>query len=173
MAPDFDLRLRTMAAALRDIVLPALPAGEKMAVEQAQLVIGSIEMIRAQIDYGHAYEVTDAGALIALVARLEDLLGSNGADLAAARTLIAKPVCSTASVRQLNITLRSAACRLVEASAGSDETVRAAVRRAVLDHEKAQIMRERSWVAATGFDIRPQDVSSIPQALQLERGEPE
>lgn len=168
MAPDFDLRLRTMAAALTDIILPALPAGEMMALEQARLVLGSIELLRAQVDFSHAYEVTDARALIALVDKLENLMESPGADLENTRRLIAEPVCSTASVRRINMGMRSAACRLIEASMQTSEQTRLSVRQEVFDHEKSQILRERAWIAATGFDLSPNDVPSIAATLGLE-----
>ena len=48
MNPDIDLRLQSMLKALTDVIVPALPAQERMAREQAGLLIGHLQIISEQ-----------------------------------------------------------------------------------------------------------------------------
>ena len=48
MLPDIDLRLTNTIKALSDVVLPALPTGEALAREQAQLAIAHLGLVQQQ-----------------------------------------------------------------------------------------------------------------------------
>ena len=53
MRPSFDLRLQTMMKAMTEVVLPAVDPDNSAAVEQANLVIGSLNLLTEQVEYAH------------------------------------------------------------------------------------------------------------------------
>lgn len=173
MQPGFDLRIRSMLKALSETVLPAVDGGNRAAVEQLHLVIGSLELIRQQIDYAHWFEVIDArtmGAMIdRIVAEVGEEAGSKDAATAAKALATAErhDVTLTA-VRDANSVLRDTVGALVaKAYATGDEVMRKRVQAIVLAHSKGQITRERAFIAATGFDVFPDTMVSIEESLTL------
>jgi hypothetical protein len=174
MQPGFDLRLRTMIKALSETVLPAVDPGNKAALEQTHIVIGSLELLREQIDYAHWYEVVDAKSM----ARLVESLAGTFADptTAAAQTVAAETLATAArhditltALRDANRNLRDAISAIVEATfVQSDEALRNRVQRLVIDQSEQQITRERAFVARTKFDVFPDTLLGIEESLTRE-----
>jgi hypothetical protein len=76
MQPEYDLRLRSMMKALADTIIPAIDSANRAAAEQAHIVLGSLELLRRQIDYAHCLELSDVrdmAGLIRAVIRETDL----------------------------------------------------------------------------------------------------
>lgn len=172
MQPGIDLRLRTMMKAIAEVVLPAIDPSNRMAVEQASVVLGSMELLRQQIDHAHWYEVADLNSLCNLAADLEAIEGFDVAsDLSGARIggseLAARWDVSLAQVREAGSVLRDAISRSVEAAfAQARDDIRLAVHRLVLDHSGGQIGRERAYVAGTKWDGFPESLQSIEASLR-------
>jgi len=171
MQPGYDLRIYTMIKALTDTVLPAVDSGNRAAVEQLHLVIGSLKLLRDQIDYAHWFEVADARSIVRLIGQL-----AAEVDLPAVRTAQGRAVDLLAiaerhdvpltTIRDANAELRSAIRTIIEdAQASSDASDRRCVQSLVLAHSEAQISRERAFIAATGFDVFPDTLQSIEQSL--------
>ena len=76
MQPGFELRLTTMMKALSETVLPAVDAQNKAAVEQMHIVIGSLALLREQIDFSHWFEVEEARDMAGLIMDLAALTSS-------------------------------------------------------------------------------------------------
>ncbi len=176
MSPDIDLRLRTMIAAMTDIIIPAIGQTDALATEQAKLLIGALTMLREQVDYSHAYETIETQECIALAKNLAVIVGNDErtleAALASAQTALSAPVIATSELRHASRALRDTIRLLVERANKRAPDIQAVVRRAVLDHSEAMTLRERAWVAGTGFDVQPETLRSIPQSLGLAvRGE--
>lgn len=73
MIPDTELRLSAMLRAMQNIVLPAIPADNQLAIEQASLIIGNLVLLQdqggreAEVQRGRAAKInTLAKALINL-----------------------------------------------------------------------------------------------------------
>jgi hypothetical protein len=98
VTPDLGTRLDTIATALEQVIIPALPADEVLALEQAALCIGQVVVLREQYRYLADYEalcLADmaalAGELVAAAAggpettaaagALRDVVGSAGGPL--------------------------------------------------------------------------------------------
>jgi len=171
MQPGYDLRIYTMIKALTDTVLPAVDSGNRAAVEQLHLVIGSLKLLRDQIDYAHWFEVADARSIVRLIGQL-----AAEVDLPAVRTAQGRAVDLLAiaerhdvpltTIRDANAELRSAIRTIIEdAQASSDASDRRRVQSLVLAHSEAQISRERAFIAATGFDVFPDTLQSIEESL--------
>src|SRR5262249_32442270 len=171
MQPGYDLRIRSMMKALAETVIPAIESTKRAAVEQAHIVLGSLELLREQIDYAHWFEVSDArdmARLIRALIREADLPSAGEAEATAADALLeaARHDVPLSRLREANRRLRGAIRGLIEdAFAALDAGVGRRVQALVLEHGKVQIGRERAFVAAAGFDVFPDDLQSIDQAF--------
>jgi len=171
MQPGYDLRIYTMIKALTDTVLPAVDSGNRAAVEQLHLVIGSLKLLRDQIDYAHWFEVADARTMVALIDQIAAEVDLPAAKAAQARTtdllaIAERHDVTLTTVREANAELRSAIRAITEdAQASADASGRRRVRTLVLAHSEAQISRERAFIAATGFDVFPDTLQSIEESL--------
>lgn len=176
MQPGIDLRLRTMMKALADVVMPAIDPGNRMAQEQAGIILGSLDMLREQIDYAHWYEVVDLRSLCHLAADLKRVPGLDvsielTAAHEAATPLAARWDVTLSELRQASVDLRDAICLTVEAAYGHEsQGIRNAVQRLVLDHSGDQLGRERAYVAGTKWDGFPDSLQTIEASLQAKGG---
>lgn len=172
MQPSFDLRLRTMIKALSETVLPAIDSSNKAALEQTNIVIGSLELLREQVDFAHWFEVVDAKGMAAMVDTLVAITALPSA--AKAREVAAQTLAVAerydirlSTLRDANRELRDVISTLIEeAFALDDEGVRKQVQQVVLERSEAQISRERAFVAGTHFDVFPDTLLSIEESLR-------
>jgi len=65
--PGYDPRIRSMMKALAETIIPAIHGTNRAAVEQAHIVLGSLERLRQQIDYAHWFEVRDTRGMARLI----------------------------------------------------------------------------------------------------------
>jgi ATP phosphoribosyltransferase regulatory subunit HisZ len=56
MQPTMDLRLQSMSRSLESVILPAIDIENALAVTQAHVIIGHIELIRRLLDYLPEYD---------------------------------------------------------------------------------------------------------------------
>lgn len=169
MVPDIAERLTSILGSLVDVVLPAIDSQSAAAQEQAHLTVASLRMVIQQIDYAHAFEVTDCRALIALIHEISTILepapAPNVSDIEA---LLRRPVVFTGDVRAANRRMRDIVATLVEtAAAGSGTEQFRRVTLAVLAYEDVQIRRDRAFVAGTGFDVEPETLVPIADSFAL------
>ena len=172
MQPGFDLRLRTMMKALAEVVLPAIEGSNRMAQEQAKLVLGSLEVIRQQVDHAHWYEAAELVSLCNLAGDLAAVKGFDaGAGLDELRkaggALVARWDVSLPELREASVRLRDAISEAVErAGAGNRADVSHAVSQLVMVHAEGQIGRERAFIAGTRWDTYPDTLRSIEDSLR-------
>jgi len=171
MQPGYDLRIRTMVKALKETVLPAIDETNRAAVEQAHILLGSLELLRQQIDYAHWFEVSDArgmAQLIRTVIREAQLGSACEAETIAADALreAERHDIPLSQLREANRRLRGAITKLIEdAFACADASIGQHVQALVLANSEEQIGRERAFVAAARFDVFPDNLRSIEEAL--------
>ena len=70
MMPSIELRLKTMAKAVQEVILPAIAPGNDLAREQAQLLIAHLALISQHWRHAHAYDALAFEAIKELAARL-------------------------------------------------------------------------------------------------------
>ncbi len=171
MQPGIDLRMRAMAKALAEVVMPAVDATNKTAIEQGHIVMGSLEIIRQQVEYAHWYAVADLLSLCQLASDLASIDGLDAddklRDAAAAGDAMAKrwdiPL---SQLSQPNSTLRDVISTTVEkAFAPGKADLRDKVQALVLAHSEEQLGRERAYVAGTRWDIYPETLQTIEACL--------
>jgi len=175
MQPGIDLRLRTMMKALADVVMPSIDPGNRMAQEQAAVILGSMQMLIEQIDYAHWYEVVDLKSLVHLAADLERVPGLSlpvevGAAHETASALAGRWDVTLTELRRASAELREAICGAVEVAATQGrQEIQNAVQRLVLDQSREQLGRERAYVAGTKWDGFPESLQTIEASLQGSR----
>ena len=171
MQPGIDLRMRAMAKALAEVVMPAVSATNRAAVEQGHIVMGSLEIIRQQVEFAHWYAVADLLSLCQLASDLASIDGLDAdgklRDAAAAGNAMAKrwdiPL---STLGQPNAALRDVISATVEKAFASGKAEwRDKVQALVLAHSEQQLGRERAYVAGTRWDIYPESLQSIEASL--------
>lgn len=151
MNPDLDLRLASVIKALREVILPALPPEQRMAREQASLVLGHLAILAEQWPYALRYELeclADSRALAGeLAALVEDGSALRAARASAAQVDVADYAAVSAAHRDLK--------RHIDAALGDGEgrvPLAPAVLDAVLRMNDRRAPRERSWFRGSGLD---------------------
>lgn len=166
MNPDIDLRLKSVLKALSDVILPALPAEQRMAREQTHLVLGHLGIIAAQWKHALKLELENLTLASALAS---DLAGMNidstlGDDLIAALAVAAEvDRRDYDAVSNAHRALKAVIDRLL-ASPGHDDGLTPAMLDAVLRYNAVRARRERIWHGAAGLDP---DASRLPPIATL------
>ncbi len=162
MSPDFDLRLDSMRRAMTNVVLPAIDPADSLALEQAALVVAHLSIMLQQWDRIGDYARLCLEDLRAVSALIEPRGGPRTA--AAAADLAAAMEAPAASPNQDFRIGMAALEELVRAAeADGDAAFRAALRREVLLHANRQAVRDRTWFAASGFDVNAAQLLTIQQ----------
>jgi hypothetical protein len=172
MTPDIPMRLGTIARALQQVVIPALPADQVLAIEQATLCLGHLGIIGQQLDHVADYE---AVCLVDMTDLAEQLVGASAggsrtqAATEALREVIARADASPGSAatpKDRRNALAAAIDQLIRAGGVDGEPAfLAASRRLVLEHGTRQSYRDRAWFRASGLDPDRASLPSIPELL--------
>ncbi|HSW19135.1 MAG TPA: hypothetical protein VLJ86_18090 [Ramlibacter sp.] len=175
MADYTDNALLASIKALEQVVLPAVDARDPLATEQLRLAAGFFKFVRARLDLWyprHVFELNhylelaqmlreDARALSDAVAeRLESAIEQACAVKAASVPL-------PADMRRATATLSECASAVARIAAAGDAQLRRRVERQVLAHSKRWVDMQRAWFLPQGFELRPDALPSLEQALSL------
>jgi hypothetical protein len=166
------LQLQTAIKAMTDVVLPAVDRGNIMAQEQARLVIGMLHLALSRLPLAYRFERDELSRFLALAqtlqARAADLPNGNAAlrDLSKIADQ-GKDVLSRAGAEPGE--LETAVFRLREQIGSMVTTLSAElpaaqlrpIYDAVTDHAHEQLLRERSWVIAQGWEADPKAIPPI------------
>jgi hypothetical protein len=157
MIPSADDRLSSMLRAMQEVILPALPAQESLAVEQAHLLLGHIALLREQLDRLSQYEQVEAASLVDLASKLVERAQGGAQTMAQvgaleavlARQVPQEPCARRAFTEALSIAIEG----LIEASGEDGSAAFLAVSTAcVLNCGNSISQRDRSWFKSTGFE---------------------
>lgn len=151
MVPDVTQVLAALRHQIAKTVLPALPADEGFAQEQAGLVLASLDWLVEVQRFETDYTLVERADMSALLAGLLEL-GVDDAEAEQALADTADAPGDVTTVRAQAALLRTAATR-VHAAALRDE-VRAERARVLWDRAATrQLEREASWFRMTGFPV--------------------
>jgi len=158
MNPSSQLRLSTMMRAMTDIILPAIPAGESMAQEQSQLLIGHIAALMAQdgrerelVDYNARHLIACATRLLAL-AESESLSDEKLIDLRAAVTANDTAKVAFALERLM------AQCDVSDGFKRESSVL-------LIQYARQHSVAGRSWFSPMGFDSKPSELVDVANLL--------
>jgi hypothetical protein len=165
MLPNIDLRLANCIKALEEVVIPSLPDSERMAREQALLVIGHLRMIGSQWKQALRFETTSLDAMSALADKIAASDPMFSGELADALGL-----CDSIDRGDIDA-VEAAICRvgaaIDTAILGGDGTaaLSPAAINAILDYAEKQALRERTWFKLCGLDPDAGELPAIEAVL--------
>jgi hypothetical protein len=171
------LQIQTIMKAMTEDVIPALDQTNQLAMQSAQLTLGTLALIAQHLPLEYRYDCDELGRLIEAARRLlSHAAAGNGnatsASELAAATALGSDVLSRARAEPLEITeaikqLRSATSHAVKAVYdGGDETAQRSVEKIVLSMSKEQLLRDRSWLLIQGWEPNPESVPPITELLR-------
>lgn len=171
-----EIQITSIIKAVKDVLLPAIDPNNKLAVEQAQLVIGLLNLLASQLPVQFRFDRDELARLLATAETLGTIpAGDPGvaaaiAQLAASRTAGASvlehcrvdPAELVRSVRDL----RQKVGAVVSATAATDDVAsQLRVEKIVLDLSKEQLLRDRSLMKPQGWEPDPAALPAIEQLL--------
>jgi len=172
-----EIQITSVIKAVKDVLIPAIDPNNKLAVEQAQLVVGLLSLLASQLPVQFRDELArllaTAESLTAIPADDTNLATAIG-ELAASRTAGASilehcrvdPAILVNSVREL----RQKVGAVVSAAAGtSDVATQLRIEKIILDLSKEQLLRDRSLMKPQGWEPDP---AALPAIAELLAGTP-
>jgi hypothetical protein len=164
-----DTRLASMVSALTGAILPAVGA-DAFVTEQAQLVAGHLQVLRAQDEYSEEYEVLEHRYLRRLAADLAS--GAEGGPRTTEAVTRLRGLLDKGEPARLG-ELRAAQPALAQAVAdfvsaeGEDGTDGSIVRstRLILIAEHAQSLRDRAFNAPFGYEDGSVEITPIDRMM--------
>ena len=170
------LQIQTVIKTLTDVILPALDPNNKLAQEQAKLSIGTLQLVLQRQALMYRYDLDELSRSLELArnlrAQAKDLPGS-----AQALKSLDESAKSGADVREraraepgeleaANFDLREKIGALVTAVYSSSETAKLKqISKTVMAHAKEQLLRERSWLIAQGWEPDPKSIPPIESLI--------
>lgn len=167
-----EVQIAAMIKALTDVIIPAVPRENRLATEQAGLVVGMLNLMRFQLPLQFRFDRDELRRLVDAADDV-DAEGSTDAGTAAAIERLGEPRRRAADVLECCqgepaelyaaiLEMRSALCALVDASAGSaDIGGRERIEAILLSMSKAQLLRDRALVKLQRWEPDPDAVPEI------------
>lgn len=166
MLPNIDLRIGNLVKALEQVILPALPAGQRLARDQVRLVIGHLRMLGGQWKTALRYEEISFEELAALARDLVELVEEPQQRLLTS-ALEETATCDHSSIDALenaNKALGQAVDMTILGGENHSPLSRAASE-AVLEYALRHARRERIWFQANQLDPDRSDLPPIASML--------
>lgn len=174
-----DIQIKTAIKAMVDVVLPAVDPNNKLAQEQARLVIGMLSLAMQHLPLLFRYELDElkrfldlAEILYAEAAHHTEETSENQAAAAlwhsvrAGADVFDRARAEPSEVRAANFDLRRSIGELIgvlSSNADADRFKR--VSDAVTFHAEKQQLRERSWLLGQKWEPNPESVPPIESLI--------
>ena len=158
-----EIQLASMIKAMKDVVIPAVDAKNDLAIQQAHLIVGLLNLMVHQLPMQFRFDRDEVKRLIAAAQSLSQLptadraIGEAAQQLEASRAAAAVVLdrCTTdpaelvTAVRDMRETLGA----LMSAAAGGKDAVAlGAVEKVVLGLSREQLLRDRSLMLPQGWE---------------------
>jgi hypothetical protein len=171
-----EIQLSAMIRAMKDVVIPAVDAKNELAMQQAQMIVGLLNLMAHQLPMQFRFDRDELQRLVASAQSLSALKSQNPAIGEAAQQLqacsasaaqllercVTDPAELTTAVRDM----REATSVLMTAtSGGQDPAALDVVEDVVLRLSKEQLLRDRSLMLPQGWEPDPTAVPVIEKLL--------
>lgn len=174
-----EIQLKSMIKAMSDVILPAVDANNKLAVEQSQLVIGMLSLMAKQLPLQFRFDCDELERLIATARTAGEIRSADTGVTAALARVAAGETAAVNLLAQARIdpnTLFEAICELraglgeVVTTLGStqEEANQLRIEKIILDMSKEQVLRDRALLVMQGFERDPAALPSIESLLGLD-----
>jgi hypothetical protein len=169
----------TMLKAMTDTVLPAVDPENKLALEQARLVIGMLHLISGRLPLLYRYDRTELRHYVDLAKRLTAESRGGSRTVAAARELSSAANEGAGALERVGadpvdlesrlLDLREKVGALVQClNEDGDAESRQMVRRIVIAASRSEIERARAWILPQGWEADPASLPTIESLLSKE-----
>ncbi|WP_018990658.1 hypothetical protein [Aromatoleum toluclasticum] len=171
-----EVQVPSMIKAPAHTVIPALPSSNKLAVEQASLVVGMLSLMAAQLPVQFRFDRDELARLVETAAELARIETSDTGARAAvealesrrfdAEELVQQSQRDPTELQQAVRDLRARMCEVVDAfAAGDDADGRRKAESVVLSMSQAQLLRDRARMKPQGWEPDPAAVPDISALL--------
>lgn len=172
----YDIQVKTAIRAMQEVVIPALDSVNKMAVEQAALVVGMLQLLEHTLPLVYRYDCAELEANLALVQKLcaavegvPSLHQSSGqmeAVAAAACATLNRPRVDPKEIEQACTEIRSAISEfIILIYRHAPVPARQDIARLTLSSARKQLVRERAWVISQGWESQPEKLQPIESLI--------
>jgi hypothetical protein len=170
MLPGIQLRIQNLIKAMQEVVLPAIPSSERLAADQAALVVGHLRMIAAQWRDASRFEAQSLEQLLNLANRIVVRKDIPIADSARAAL---EAVCKRYQhIDRFNDILVSEAVKQVGScidniilGEGIESPINPELMKEILKYGGVQARRERTWFQDNMLDPGRAELPSIREML--------
>lgn len=170
MTPDFDTRLKSIASAMENIIIPAISPEDSLPLQQAGLIVSHIALMRQQLPHLQAFEQLCLQDMEQTARRLCALPASRSAREQREALAIALGDGVLAPQDRYIAIGRAVEDLIAAAQSAPTPQLLKELSDHVLDFSERQTMRERIWFAGMGFDAQAGDLPSVAELLA--RGTP-
>jgi hypothetical protein len=165
--------LRGLVKTLSDVVVPAIPADDPLALQELKMVVRYLSFARERVDHLYARARYELAFYSDLVAQLAEILGSSHgseakrlSDLrAGAAALLAEPGAPIDDLRSLNLEITSSISNLL--GEVRDVEVLPRLERAVVRASAEITAFDRSWYAPLKLERFPQQVRPLSSFIPM------
>jgi hypothetical protein len=168
--PSIDLRIQNLVKALQQVVLPAIPPQQRLARDQASLVIGHLNMIAAQWKSALKFESQSLDGLLGLAEKLlaardvgmtANLRARLGAEIGLCKGIDRS---DGAAIEAGNVRLGKLVDELIRAD-DTQQPIPPELMQLVFEYGARQAWRERTWFQGNMLDPGRAELPSIAQML--------
>ena len=174
-----EIQLATMMRSMKDVVIPAIEPGNQLAQEQAQLIMGMLNLMSRQLPLQYRFDRDELTRLIDYTDRLATHSGQNPSlknDFQAlsqaaesARQLLSGCGTDPAELHRAIKQLRENISELVKsASAVGDDTLMSSIEPVILELSREQLLRDRSLLLDQGWEPEPESIPDIETLLSAD-----
>lgn len=172
-----ELQIASAIKALKDVIIPAIDPINKLAVEQAQLVVGMLALMSQQAPVQFRFDCDELARLIDAARQFDDVpasgaeglqsaIGQLQASRSEAVDVLARctvdPVQLTEQVRGLRQAMSDA---VAAATASGPLAAQLQIERIVLAMSREQLLRDRSLMKLQGWEPEPEKLPDIGTLL--------
>ena len=167
--------LRGLVKTLNDVVVPAIPADDPLALQELKMVVRYLNFARERVDHLYArarYELTFYSDLISqLAAPLERSHASHANAIAAlrkrAKTLLAEPGASIDELRTLNLEITTTISTIL--GEVRDPEILPELERTVVRASEEITAFDRSWYAPLKLERFPEQVRPLGSFIAVRK----
>lgn len=172
-----EIQITSVIKAVKDVLIPAIDPSNKLAVEQAQLVIGLLSLLARQLPLQFRFDRDELARLVATAEAMGSNIKNTNPEVTTALDQLASsclagsrvldhcrldPAALVARVRELRATMGA----VVSALASTDDIeIQLQAEKLVLDMSKEQLLRDRSLVKPQGWEPNPAALPDIEALL--------
>lgn len=176
-----QLQIQSILKAMTDVVMPAVDPNNKLAQEQARLIMGTLGLMARQLPLQFRFDCDELARLIGFSQELQKLAQGGQetraagaaltASLASAGAVLDRAKASPEEIEQAVRELRAATGAVVtNVYRDGERSAQDSVQKAVLAMSKDQLIRDRSLLLTQGWEPDPTLVPDIETLLGSARG---